>query len=1338
MKSGSLCLMSLAALLLTGCPVYGDAPTCNGPGCYDDDDDDWCDDDDDHGGSGGYGGYAGNAGSGGYAGKAGSGGYGGGSNPPRSPIGINEYLQILRLDAASVPRAEAADLLYVDFHAAYNNNRFGDAELGAFANATLKLLNQLDVRATAPNGQGAVIVLDDRNLPLAVRVNVASFNLDKQRDILDTVVRLSNRQDSNDPFFCEIPTIPGIDFLHIAASDDVFNPLGDNGQGTFESGYSNIALRRLLVDAGLLAEEQRVFDAITVQQFINNGFANVSANVGLYDALAAVDPVNFDRQALDTLYNVNQDDSRLVRGCLLNSNVSAANRCIDRLTQSAPAAGATYLTFDVFPFGNGGANHDFFEAAFRGPNNPPSDPLVRPGGGPDPFVVDGGEAIYQLKNSMLGFLTFNGNFQLLSNGLNPEFGNPTTGSGITNATCSYCHSSFTIPFTDAMLPTLIGAPGNPDFEFAFKVAQSQDSWDTTVTIDAAYYQEALRNVYFVQSEYGELPDGIWSLGKQYMNDLSTEDVVAELGVHSAEELIDALYNSTEPDAFDLANQLASNGGISRENFTRNYQLLVELIATGNEDFLRGCVVREASDPGDFPDEDPGDGFRRHLARLRAAARPRFAPGRALRPAPESLFRGRVSFFTPLRANQLRKRVATPMKKRALYLTAVAAFALGGCLVSPESAPPTCRGERCGDPGGYDDDDDDDDLPPPAPQDRGVSPEEVAGVANLFRTKCLDCHGNGQAFGGLADVLDVADMKRRNLIGATADTSALFQVVASRHAEGRVSPRTARPVVLPTEREIAFVRTWLDAGALELRGERQPLDLATYADVLRADAARLRVDASRLRADGDLVYVDFHAAYNNNGRFNNTTLMGLVDATFKLLNQLDVRSTTTSKPSLTVVADDQNLPLAVRFRPSEFGLDKQRDILDTVARLANRQDSNDPFFCEIPAIPVLDFLHIAASDDVFNPLGDNGQGAFESGYSNIALRRLLVDAGRLADGQLVFEPITQAAFAANGFANVSANVGLYDALAAVDPGNFDRPSLDALYNVSQDSTRLARGCLLNSNASAAQRCVDRLTQSAPAAGATYLSFDASVLNNGGANRDFFEAAFFGPAGPAADPLVRPVDGFQPFVVDGGQGIVRLKNAMLGFFSFNADFRLVSNAPTYAAVAGAAADQPPFSSTAACGSCHNTFAVPFRDEMGPALSRGSSEIADVYVPPFVLNAAQSQEAWNAAFAADAEDYAGALRRVYYTTPEGPSFHDGVFVFGSQYRNDLSIEDVLAETGARSVDELLPTVDYVVEPDGSPYAMMPRDAFTQAYQSIIEGLNGGNDDFLRGCVVRSIDVF
>jgi len=520
----------------------------------------------------------------------------------RNRISIDDYSRLLRRDQSSLSRAEQNDLVYIDFHPVYNNNRFSNAEISAFANASLKLLNGLDPISTRVqrNGSGVAVIVDDQQVPIAIRFNPARFNLN--RADIDRILASSNRQDINAPFPCDVPAIPVTDFLLISSSDDFFNPVNEN----FESIYSNIMIRRLFQDTGIIDRNDNdtlVFNSIPKAQFVANGFTNIS-NFDLFDILESR---GVELNDLKVLFNVGNDNERIVRGCLLNSGVSAANRCIDRFSLSDPSGASIYASWDALSIGSVNDDQDFFRANFVGPANPPNDPLVE---APGAFVVDGGETIFQLKNFMQGYVVYNGNLNLVTNP--PTFAvlNPTDserGNFISARACSSCHANYTIPFTDAALNVAfkgINGATNEQAGFLFKLVQTQQDWDADLNIDSGRYLEELKDVYVTRGESGDLPDGIYNLGSQYLFDLSNDDIVAELGLLDVEDLEDTVDNIT-----DLTADLRSvfGGGMSRENFTVNFQVLVDEVASTNADFLRGCVSREASDPGDFGDNGVADG-----------------------------------------------------------------------------------------------------------------------------------------------------------------------------------------------------------------------------------------------------------------------------------------------------------------------------------------------------------------------------------------------------------------------------------------------------------------------------------------------------------------------------------------------------------------------------------------------------------------------------------------------------------------------------------------------------------------------------------------------------------
>jgi mono/diheme cytochrome c family protein len=692
MKSSPLWLMSLAALVLTGCPVYGDGP-------YHGDDDDNCGGVGGSAGSGqaGKGGWGGWGGSGGYAG---TGGYGGGpvdpgavepetvaavaslfrqscadchgkgnafgnlpdifdvdelkrrglitpsaeksqlfqlvesgQEPPpdafnprtgqpnqpaapdkvealrrwinggapslrsnRSLISLDDYTRLLRRDQSSLSRADQATLAYIDLHSVYNNPNVSNAELAAYANATLKLLNGLDPISTRVqrDGSGTAVVVDDNQVPIAVRVVFPRYNLN--RTDIERIVASTNRQDLSNPFECDVPAIPVGDFLQIASADDFFNPIKEQ----FESTYSNVVLRRLFQENGIIDpndNETLVFNPMAKVDFIAGGFTNIS-NFTLADLLEARGASLTD---VDLLFNEGADSERFSRACLLNSSVSAANRCLDRFSLDQPQGGSAWVTWDALSIGSPNDQQDFFRAFFNGPANPPQAPIVRT---ENAFVADGGEVIFQLPNLMQGYAVYNGNLNLVTNP--PTFAvlNPIDserGNFISVRACSGCHQDFTVPFSDAAykvaLDDISGSP-TPDAGFLIKAVQPQEAWDFQVADDSDRYLEELRQVYVARSESGNLPDGIYNLSSQYLLDLSLEDIVAELGLLNIEALKDTVANIP-----DLTANLSSafGGGMSRQDYTINYQALVDQVASDNSDFLRGCVSRDVSDPGDFGD-----------------------------------------------------------------------------------------------------------------------------------------------------------------------------------------------------------------------------------------------------------------------------------------------------------------------------------------------------------------------------------------------------------------------------------------------------------------------------------------------------------------------------------------------------------------------------------------------------------------------------------------------------------------------------------------------------------------------------------------------------------------
>jgi mono/diheme cytochrome c family protein len=90
------------------------------------------------------------------------------------------------------------------------------------------------------------------------------------------------------------------------------------------------------------------------------------------------------------------------------------------------------------------------------------------------------------------------------------------------------------------------------------------------------------------------------------------------------------------------------------------------------------------------------------------------------------------------------------------------------------------------------------------------------VARLFVTKCVGCHGDAYAVGGVDDLFDVDALKARGIVRKTADDSPLFYVTASGHLQGATDPVTGQIVAAPTPGEVEAMRDWINSGAPPLR------------------------------------------------------------------------------------------------------------------------------------------------------------------------------------------------------------------------------------------------------------------------------------------------------------------------------------------------------------------------------------------------------------------------------------------------------------------------------------------------------------------------------------------
>ncbi|MCU0684454.1 MAG: hypothetical protein MUF34_19790 [Polyangiaceae bacterium] len=522
------------------------------------------------GGSGGSGGGSGGwAGWGGSSGDAGAGGSGGAPPPTRSTLAADVVLDILRGDLATIPRDEQPNTRYVSLHSFYNDRRFSNLEIGAAASAVSKLVNHLSPRAAQV--RRPELVFADDSLPIAVRLNLAEHDVDANDwALLEGASEVPGRDHSP----CAVPLLTVEQFLGIGSADAHYQAVAEQ----FVSVYSNIGLRRALEAKGLLAPGQLVFDPLSKPQFIANGFTNVS-NVTFVDVATAL--------GVDLAANLASGNRNVVqRACTLNSGLSANARCSERhATPDAPGPGL-WWTMDFL------SENSTASDAFAFPIGPSNGGLVPPVGAEASFALEGGEALWSWPNGLLGFTSFNGNLNLVSSApiLSP-LASPPEQTFLASAACFSCHANAVIPLTDQLLPRALETNGEysaAELGFILQHVPQQAQLDALFDLDSQAYRSALRDAYYTIGADGDLPDGIYALGSQYLFDMSLDQVLATLAI-SRDEFIDLLNRGN---FVDFGAVLLDQGSVSRENFTLFTHQLYQALDQPQEGLLSECVVRQ--------------------------------------------------------------------------------------------------------------------------------------------------------------------------------------------------------------------------------------------------------------------------------------------------------------------------------------------------------------------------------------------------------------------------------------------------------------------------------------------------------------------------------------------------------------------------------------------------------------------------------------------------------------------------------------------------------------------------------------------------------------------------
>ncbi len=93
---------------------------------------------------------------------------------------------------------------------------------------------------------------------------------------------------------------------------------------------------------------------------------------------------------------------------------------------------------------------------------------------------------------------------------------------------------------------------------------------------------------------------------------------------------------------------------------------------------------------------------------------------------------------------------------------------------------------------------------------------AAQVKQLFRARCLECHGGAKTFGGVK-VLDHARLLRKKVVPGKADDSPLYRLISA--TDESVMPPSGQPRLSPDE--IDLVRRWIVAGAPAFPADAPP-------------------------------------------------------------------------------------------------------------------------------------------------------------------------------------------------------------------------------------------------------------------------------------------------------------------------------------------------------------------------------------------------------------------------------------------------------------------------------------------------------------------------------------
>jgi hypothetical protein len=481
----------------------------------------------------------------------------------RETISSDELVALLRADFEAQGSPPGAR--YISLHAFYDDASFSDDQVRAAADAVSKLANHLATRQREIKRPVPVAVGDGP--PIALRFAAGDHDLsDDDWALIERGGGVLPRAAG-----CAVPVIGAEQFLGSASSNNAFEALFDQ----FESVYSNIVLRRQLVDRQLLAPDQLLFQPVDPQTFVTNGFTMIGGPATFYEV---ADALGVDLQ-LETLQS-DEAEYDVARGCVRASPETGGPRCVQR--HGRAAGGSLWWTMDTFDVQPSDLKNPF--ASPIGPLNPPSDPVVSL---PYGFLSDGGEARFTLPNGLVGAAFFNANFALISSvSYVDEMRPPEPPSSLS----LFGQLDYIRPVRDELRPLVeanMGAFSIDEVGFVFQVVAAQERLDQLVAQDRGAYDAALAGTF-----YGAPPaDGAAPFFNFYAADLSPSRLQAALGMTSDE--FDALLRAhpSLQTALPPIPQDPSADFISREAFTVFSSTLRDLVAPPAESILNACVVQ---------------------------------------------------------------------------------------------------------------------------------------------------------------------------------------------------------------------------------------------------------------------------------------------------------------------------------------------------------------------------------------------------------------------------------------------------------------------------------------------------------------------------------------------------------------------------------------------------------------------------------------------------------------------------------------------------------------------------------------------------------------------------